>query len=134
MTLAKSVVTGTVFRTPEKRFTQNNVAVYSLILNIGDREETLIRVFSSRSALESVMESIGKGDRILVEGRLQTANAKMEDRSERKIFEIDASTVEKMGAGSVATSSSSNDASGEISKFAEDEFSEELIGEEEIPF
>ena len=55
MTLAKSVVTGTVFRTPEKRFTQNNVAVYSLILNIGDREETLIRVFSSRSALESVM-------------------------------------------------------------------------------
>ena len=134
MTLAKSVVTGTVFRTPEKRFTQNNVAVYSLILNIGDREETLIRVFSSRSALESVMESIGTGDRILVEGRLQTANAKMEDGSERKIFEIDASTVEKMGAGSVATSSSSNDASGEISKFAEDEFSEELIGEEEIPF
>ena len=134
MTLAKSVVTGTVFRTPEKRFTQNNVAVYSLILNIGDREETLIRVFSSISALESVMESIGKGDRILVEGRLQTANAKMEDGSERKIFEIDASTVEKMGAGSVATSSSSNDASGEISKFAEDEFSEELIGEEEIPF
>ena len=125
MTLAKSVVTGTVFRSPEKRFTQNNVAVYSLILNIGDREETLIRVFSSRSALESVMESIGKGDRILVEGRLQTANAKMEDGSERKIFEID---------GSVTTSSSSNDASGEISKFAEDEFSEELIGEEEIPF
>lgn len=134
MTLAKSVVTGTVFRSPEKRFTQNNVAVYSLILNIGDREETLIRVFSSRSALESVMESIDKGDRILVEGRLQTANAKMEDGSERKIFEIDASTVEKMGAGSVTTSSSSNDASGEISKFAEDEFSEELIGEEEIPF
>ncbi len=134
MTLAKSVVTGTVFRAPEKRFTQNNVAVYSLILNIGDREETLIRVFSSRSALESVMESISKGDRILVEGRLQTANAKMEDGSERKIYEIDASTVEKMGAGSVTTSSSSNDASGEISKFAEDEFSEELIGEEEIPF
>ena len=133
MTLAKSVVTGTVFRSPEKRFTQNNVAVYSLILNIGDREETLIRVFSSRSALESVMESIGKGDRILVEGRLQTANAKMEDGTERKIFEIDASTVEKMGAGSSAAPSAS-DASGEISKFAEDEFSEELIGEEEIPF
>ena len=133
MTLAKSVVTGTVFRTPEKRFTQNNVAVYSLILNIGDREETLIRVFSSRTALESVMESISKGDRILVEGRLQTANAKMEDGTERKIFEIDASTVEKMGAGSSAAPSAS-DTSGEISKFAEDEFSEELIGEEEIPF
>lgn len=131
MTLAKSVVTGTVFRAPEKRFTQNNVAVYSLILNIGDKEETLIRVYSSRTALESVMDSIAKGDRILVEGRLQTANAKMEDGTERKIFEIDASTVEKFGAGSAVSSAES---AGEISKFAEDEFSEELIGEEEIPF
>ena len=60
MTLAKSVVTGIVFRAPEKRFTQNNVAVYSLILNIGDREETLIRVLSTRTAMESVMESISK--------------------------------------------------------------------------
>lgn len=131
MTLAKSVVTGIVFRAPEKRFTQNNVAVYSLILNIGDREETLIRVLSTRTAMESVMESISKGDKILVEGRLQTTNAKMEDGSERKIFEIDASTVEKMGDSSGSSVSSS---SGEISKFAEDEFSEELIGEEEIPF
>ena len=131
MTLAKSVVTGIVFRAPEKRFTQNNVAVYSLILNIGDREETLIRVLSTRTAMESVMESISKGDKILVEGRLQTANAKMEDGSERKIFEIDASTVEKMGDTSGSSVSSSV---GEISKFAEDEFSEELIGEEEIPF
>lgn len=133
MTIAKSVVTGTVFRAPEKRFTQNNVAVYSLVLNIGDREETLIRVLSTRTALESVMESISKGDRILVEGRLQTANAKMEDGSERKIFEIDANTVERMGDTSVSGSASSV-SSGEISKFAEDEFSEELIGEEEIPF
>lgn len=133
MTIAKSVVTGTVFRAPEKRFTQNNVAVYSLVLNIGDREETLIRVLSTRTALESVMESISKGDRILVEGRLQTANAKMEDGSERKIFEIDANTVERMGDTSVSGSAGSV-SRGEISKFAEDEFSEELIGEEEIPF
>lgn len=132
MTIAKSVVTGTVFRAPEKRFTQNNVAVYSLILNIGDREEMLIRVLSTRTAMESVMESISKGDRILVEGRLQTANAKMEDGTERKIFEIDASTVEQMGAASATSAPAAS--AGEISKFAEEEFSEELIGEEEIPF
>jgi len=30
--------------------------------------------------------------------------------------------------------SSSSDSSVELSKFAEDEFAEELIGEEEIPF
>ena len=30
MSIAKSVVTGTVYRAPEKRFTQNNIAVSSL--------------------------------------------------------------------------------------------------------
>jgi len=129
MTIAKSVVTGTVYRAPEKRFTQNNVAVYSFILNIGDKEETLIRVLSTRTSLEAVMETISKGERILVEGRLQTANAKMEDGTERKIFEIDANTVEKM-SGSLPVAESNT----EISKFAEEEFAEELIGEEEIPF
>ena len=131
MTIAKSVVTGIVFRAPEKRFTQNNVAVYSMVLNIGEREEVLVRVLSTRTALESVMESLSKGDKILVEGRLQTANAKMEDGTERKIFEIDANTVERMGDAGVVASVQST---GEISKFAEEEFSEELIGEEEIPF
>ena len=131
MTLAKSVVTGTVFRAPEKRFTQNNVAVYSLILNIGEKDETLIRVLCTRVSLQTVMETISKGDKILVEGRLQTANAKMEDGTERKIYEIDASTVEKMGSSS---NSASVQNTAEISKFAEEEFSEELIGEEEIPF
>ena len=32
MALAKAVVTGTVFRAPEKRFTQNNVPVSSFVL------------------------------------------------------------------------------------------------------
>lgn len=131
MTIAKSVVTGTVFRAPEKRFTQNNVAVFSLVLNIGDREETLIRVLCSRTALAPILEQISKGDKILVEGRLQTANVKMDDGTERKIYEIDANSVERMGAVSM---SSSSDSSVELSKFAEDEFAEELIGEEEIPF
>lgn len=130
MTIAKSVVTGTVFRNPEKRSTQNGVTVYSLILNIGEREETLIRVITTRTTLEPVMDSIVKGEKILVEGRLQTANAKMDDGSERKIFEINANTVEKMGSAS----STPIQSGAEISKFAEEEFSEELLGEEEIPF
>ena len=44
MTLAKAVVTGSVYRAPEKRFTQNNIPVSSFVLNIGDREEMLLRV------------------------------------------------------------------------------------------
>lgn len=130
MTIAKAVVTGTIFRAPEKRFTSNDVAVSTFVMDIGEREETLIRVISKKTVLDSLVSSFSKGDRVLVEGRLQTTTAKMEDGSERKIFEIDAATIEKMD-GTAAQISSNND---EIVKFAQEEFSDELISEDEIPF
>lgn len=134
MTLAKAVVTGFVYRTPEKRFTQNNVPVSSFVINIGDREEMLLRVIAKRQALDEVVSSLGKDDRVLVEGRLQITTVKSENGTDRRIFEIDANTVEPMGAtsGTGASVSSSNE---EIVKFPkEEEFADELIGEDEIPF
>ena len=138
MSIAKSIVTGTVYRAPEKRFTQNNAAVSGFVLNIGEREEMLIRVLSWKNYLDEVVSSIDKGDRVLVEGRLQTNTVKMEDGSEKRIFEIDANTIEKIGGaggtGVMASTSSSNYATEEIVKFESDDFSNELIGEDEIPF
>lgn len=138
MTLAKAVVTGSVYRAPEKRFTQNNVPVSSFVMNIGDREEMLLRVIAKRQTLDEVVSSLGKDDRVLVEGRLQITTVKNENGAERKIYEIDANTVEPMGAGVNVTSSSnasSNSSSEEIVKFPkEEEFADELIGEDEIPF
>ena len=133
MALAKAVVTGTVFRAPEKRFTQNNIPVSSFVLNIGEREEMLIRVIVRRAALDEVVSAISKDDRVLVEGRLQITAVKNEAGVERRIFEIDANSLETMGAG--ALSASSNSTSGEdIVKFSNEEFADELIGEDEIPF
>ena len=133
MTLAKAVVTGTVYRTPEKRFTQNNVPVSAFVLNIGDREEMLIRVVSKRTALDEVVSGISKSDRVLVEGRLQITTVKNESGAERRIYEIDANTIESMGSGPSVTANAS--ASGDdIVKFSQEEFSDELIGEDEIPF
>ena len=134
MALAKAVVTGSVFRAPEKRFTQNNVPVSSFVLNIGDREEMLLRIIAKRQALDEVVSSLGKDDRVLVEGRLQITTVKNENGAERKIFEIDANAVEPMGSttgtGTVAVSSDE-----EIVKFPKDEeLADELIGEDEIPF
>ncbi len=134
MTLAKAVVTGTVFRAPEKRFTQNNVPVSSFVLNIGDREEMLIRVVVKRTALDEVVSGISKDDRILVEGRLQITTVKNESGAERRIYEIDANTIEPMGAGSAPSSASSKTSGEDIVKFSQEEFSDELIGEDEIPF
>ena len=131
MSLAKSVVTGTVYRAPEKRFTQNNVAVSGFVLNIGDRDEILMRVVSKRTSLDEVVSSISKGDRVLVEGRLQTATVKMDDGSEKIIYEIDANTIEKMGASSASNSDFGTE---EIVKFESDDMSGELINEDEIPF
>lgn len=133
MTLAKAVVTGYVYRNPEKRFTQNNVSVSAFVLNIGDKDEMLIRVISKRTALNDLIDEISKGDKVLVEGRLQIANVKSDDGSERRIYEIDANAIERMSADAVSSSkaTSNND---EIVKFAEEEFVDELISEDEIPF
>lgn len=133
MSLAKAVVTGSVYRAPEKRFTQNNIPVSSFVLNIGEREEMLIRVVVRRTALDEVVSALSKDERVLVEGRLQITTVKSDNGSERRIFEIDANTIESMGIGaSVSVSSSSS--SDEIVKFSNEEFADELIGEEEIPF
>lgn len=133
MTLAKAVVTGYVYRNPEKRFTQNNVSVSAFVLNIGDKEEMLMRVISKRTALNDIIDEISKGDKVLVEGRLQIANVKSDDGTERRIYEIDANAIEKMSADAVSSSKSANN-NDEIVKFAEEEFVDELISEDEIPF
>lgn len=132
MSLAKSVVTGTVYRAPEKRFTQNNVAVSAFVLNIGEREETLIRVLSKRNALDEIVSSLTKGERVLVEGRLQTAAVKMDDGSEKRIYEIDANTIERLSDEGAPVNQKFG--TEEIVKFESDDMSNELINEDEIPF
>ena len=134
MAIAKAVVTGTVFRAPEKRYTQNNVPVSSFVLNIGEREETLLRILVKRTSLDEVVSELSQNDRVLVEGRLQITTVKNENGAERKIFEIDANTIEQL-SGTVKISSAPKASNSEdIVKFASEDFSNELIGEEEIPF
>lgn len=136
--IAKTVVTGTVYRTPEKRFTSNDIAVSAFVLNIGEREEMLIRVISRRKALDEVVSDLSKGNRVLVEGRLQTNTVKMDDGTEKRIFEIDAAAIELISGsssgGATSTTSSSDFGTEEIVKIESDDFSNELIGEDEIPF
>ena len=64
---------------------------------------------------------------------MQIANVKSDDGSERRIYEIDANGIEKMSADAVSSSKSANN-NDEIVKFAEEEFVDELISEDEIPF
>ena len=77
------------------------------------------------------MSSLNKGEKVLVEGRLQTATVKMDDGSEKRIYEIDANTIERMGE---ASSINSDFGTEEIVKFESDDLTNELINEDEIPF
>lgn len=135
MAFSKAVVTGTVYRAPEKRFTQNNIAVSGFVLNIGEKDEILVRILSRRQAQDEIVSSLSKGDKVLVEGRLQIATVKTDDGAERRIYEIDANMIERMGESS-GSSASSNEKYGteEIVKFESDDMSNELINEDEIPF
>ena len=95
----------------------------------------LIRVLSKRNSLDEIVSSISKDERVLVEGRLQVEAVKMDDGSEKRIYEIDANTIEKLGeASAVQAAGSSKFGTEEIVKFESDDFSNELIGEDEIPF
>ncbi len=134
MSLAKAVISGTVYRAPEKRFTSNNVPISAFALNISETEETLVRVLAKGNLAQTVEETINKGDRVVVEGRLQNNTVKNEDGSERRIVEIDAYAMEKL-AGSSTTSAPSGKASPDsIVQFGQTDFSDDLIGEDEIPF
>ena len=74
-----------------------------------------------------------KGERVLVEGRLQTAAVKMDDGSEKRIYEIDANTIEILGEGA-SVPANQKFGTEEIVKFESDDMSNELINEDEIPF
>ena len=134
MTLARAAVTGIVFKAPKTGYTTNNVAVSSFVMNIGQTDEILVRVISKRQALEEVVSSISKNQKVLVEGRLQTGVSKLDDGTEKKVFEIEASTIELM-SGAVA-GSEENSEDGDILTFGEmeDNNTDVLMDDEDVPF
>lgn len=127
MSIAKAVFSGTVFREPEKRFTRNNVPVTSFTLKVDDPGEVLLRVISKGKLAENVENSIRKSDRIVAEGALETDSAQDEDGNEKRFVQLQLNSFEVLSGGSSLSPKSDV-------KYAEDDFSDELIDNEEIPF
>ncbi len=132
MTLAKIFITGKVVKNPEKRFTQNDLPITSFTVDVNPQDESLVRVFIMGNAAETVEQTVKMGDNVLVEGRLQTNTLKTTSGKDKKIFEINASTVEKISGGAQAQSAPAKDTN--LVQFATEEISEDLIDEDEIPF
>ena len=99
MTLAKITVTGRITKAPEKRFSQNNIALTSFVIAVSDvfaQEETLVRVMAWGNLADRAADTVKEGDCVLVDGRLQTSSVKTTNGKDRRIFEINASSVEKI--------------------------------------
>ena len=133
MSLAKAVLSGTVYRSPEKRFTGNDVAVTSFTLLVDEKEQSIIRVIARGNLAETVESAISKGDGIVVEGRLQMTAVKANDGTERKVMELDLSSFDSLNSSQPSSSPIANKQN-DVVKFAEVEENDILIGEEEIPF
>ena len=134
MTIAKAFLTGAVVKAPEKRFTQNDMAIAGFTINFDPANEGLIRVVAFGQLAETISSTVNIGDNVAIEGRLQVNTYKLPNGKDKKVFEIQASTIEKMsGSASVATAPqvSSNE---NIVSFDQDEIAQDLIDEDEIPF
>ena len=134
MTLAKVFITGKVVKNPEKRFTQNDLPITSFTIDANPQDETLVRVFIVGNSAETVEQTVKMGDSVLVEGRLKTNTVKTTSGKDRKIFEINASTVEKISGTSAQSPQSTAAKESNLVQFSTEEMSEDLIDEDEIPF
>ncbi len=137
MSLSKAVLQGTVVREPEKRFSSNNVAVTSFTINLTPAadEESLLRVLTLGRLAETVAETVSKGAMVIVDGQLQTNSVKTQSGEEKKVLEVQANNVEVVSASSAPSSKSSDKSmQDEILQLSDEDFSDELIGDNEIPF
>ncbi len=79
MTLAKAFVTGTIVKAPEKRFTQNDMAISGFTINIDKTNETLLRVVAFGQLADTVSSTLVTGESVAVEGKLQVNTYKLPD-------------------------------------------------------
>lgn len=132
MSISKITLTGQVIRTPEKRFTEGNLAITSFTMNFGEQgEEKIIKVSTFGNIAEKVEQTVKKDNTVVVEGRLQTNTYKTEAGIDKKSFEISAQAVEVIGGTSAATTAAPVE---ENFSLSEEISNDELIGEDEIPF
>ena len=137
MTLAKAFVTGVVVKAPEKRFTQNDMAIAGFTINIDTNNETLLRVIAFGNLADVITSTVSAGDSVAVEGRLQANTYKLPNGKDKKIFEINANTIEKISAAAsnpIPQASAQIPESENIVSFNQDEIAQDLIDEDEIPF
>jgi single-strand DNA-binding protein len=106
VSFAKVVISGMVTSEPEKRFTPNNHAVTSFNLSVDNpvmsnkpgavSEPFTIKVTCWRNLAEAVPMQVHQGDAVLAEGRLIINTVQGPDGVQKKVFEVDANSIDKL--------------------------------------
>ena len=126
----KIILTGRLTKDPEVKYTQAGKAVASFTLAVNRMGKDAGADFFSVVAWEKLAEvcgnNLGKGRRILVEGRLQNRSYEATDGQKRYITEVVAQNIEFLD--SKAQNENTSDTGGASS------MGSEVFPEEEIPF
>jgi single stranded DNA-binding protein (ssb) len=96
------VLVGRITRDPELRQTQSGISVASFSLAVnrtftnqsGQREADFVPIVVWRKQAENVVQYVGKGSLVGVEGRLQTRSYDAADGSKRFVMEVVADSVQ----------------------------------------
>ena len=140
----KIILMGRLTRDPEVRVTPSEKTVCTFTLAVdrqfanqsGEREADFINIVVWGKAAELCGNSVSKGQRLLVEGRLQLRNYVAKDGNKRYVTEVIANSVEFVERKNTGNASINADSGQEhtASKSGMDGFGKAVAFDEEIPF
>ncbi len=125
----KVILVGRLAQDPEVRYTQSGKAVASFTIAVnpftggGQKEADFIPIVAWEKLAETCGNNLTKGQRVLVEGRLQIRSYETSDGQKRRVAEVIAQNIEFLERKQAT----------EESKEA-NPFGGQVFPEEEIPF
>ena len=99
----QTIIAGNLVEDPEVRFTNNNIAVANLRVAVTQRvqqdgtwldgDTSFFKVNVWRGQAENLAESLGKGDRVMVTGRLHQRSWETPEGDKRSVTKLEADEV-----------------------------------------
>lgn len=133
----KVILVGRLTQDPEVRYTQSGKAVASFTIAVnrfagqGKNEADFVPIVAWEKLAETCGNNLTKGQRVLIEGRLQIRSYEANDGQKRRVTEVIAQNLEflerKQASDDKQTPSDDN-------KQAANPFGGQVFPEEEIPF
>ncbi|SMC63992.1 single-stranded DNA-binding protein [Sporomusa malonica] len=128
----KVILVGRLAQDPEVRYTQSGKAVASFTLAVnrfggqGQNSADFIPIVAWEKLAEVCGNNLTKGQRVLIEGRLQIRSYEANDGQKRRIAEVVAQTVEFL--------EKKQQPSGDNENIDVNSFGKDVFPDEEIPF